>query len=118
MTSLSYEAWRQTDQVYGGYLFYVASLIWAEDPDSVRQQITYFVLLTDRCKQDEENVKRQRISRVQGDNAKKTATTNGNGAPRTAGSATPTPAANSDEISASGKRKRKPRKKYMVSCQH
>jgi len=35
-TDLSYEAWRQTDRVYGGYLFYVASLVWAEDDDSVR----------------------------------------------------------------------------------
>lgn len=60
-------------------------------------------------------MKRRRISRVPGDKSMKTVTTNGNGAQRTAGSATPTPATNSDEISASGKRKRKPRKKYMVS---
>ncbi|KAJ8111557.1 hypothetical protein OPT61_g5872 [Boeremia exigua] len=95
-TDLSYERWRRTDRVYGGYLFYVASLVWAENDDS-----------------EEESVKRRRISRVPGDNSKKIVTTNGNGAQRTAGSATPTPATNSDEIGASGKRKRKPRKKYM-----
>lgn len=36
-TKLSYEGWRQSDQVYGGYIFYVASLVWNEDGDSVRQ---------------------------------------------------------------------------------
>ncbi len=60
-------------------------------------------------------MKRRRISRVPGDKSKKTVTSNGNGAPRVAGSATPAPANHPDEISASGKRKRKPRKKYMVS---
>ncbi|KAJ4986852.1 hypothetical protein SVAN01_07657 [Stagonosporopsis vannaccii] len=94
-TDLSYEAWRQTDRVYGGYLFYVASLVWADDDDS-----------------DEESVKRRRISRVQSD-SKKTAITNGRGASRTAGSATPTSATTSAALNVSGKRKRKPRKKYM-----
>ncbi|KAL1650117.1 hypothetical protein SLS61_006039 [Didymella pomorum] len=95
-TKLSYDTWRQTDQVFGPYLFYVTSMIWNEDGDS-----------------DDGSTKRRRISRVPDENPKKTATTNGNGAPRTAGSATPTPAANLDEVIASGKRKRKPRKKYM-----
>jgi hypothetical protein len=36
-TDLSYEAWRQTDRVYGGYLYHVASLVWTEDGESVRQ---------------------------------------------------------------------------------
>lgn len=36
-TDLSYEAWRQTDRVYGGYLYHVASLVWNEDDESVRQ---------------------------------------------------------------------------------
>lgn len=36
-TDLSYEAWRQTDRVYGGYLFYMASLVWNEDDESVCQ---------------------------------------------------------------------------------
>ncbi|KAF1928973.1 uncharacterized protein M421DRAFT_420204 [Didymella exigua CBS 183.55] len=95
-TKHSYDSWRQTEQVYGPYLFYVTSMIWHEDDNS-----------------DDGSTKRRRISRVPDENPKKTATVNGNGAPRTAGSATPTPAANSDEVNASGKRKRKPRKKYM-----
>ena len=37
-TNLSYEGWRQTDQVYGGYLFHIASLVWNEDGNSVCQQ--------------------------------------------------------------------------------
>ncbi|KAF3047571.1 hypothetical protein E8E12_010472 [Didymella heteroderae] len=95
-TKHSYDSWRQTDQVFGPYLFYVTSMIWNEDGDS-----------------DDGSTKRRRISHVPDENPKRTATTNGNGAPRSAGSATPTPAANLDEINASGKRKRKPRKKYM-----
>jgi hypothetical protein len=40
-TKLTYDGWRQTDQVYGPYLFYVTSMIWHEDGDSVgRQQNT------------------------------------------------------------------------------
>lgn len=30
---LSYDDWCQTEQVYGGFLYYVASLIWDEDED-------------------------------------------------------------------------------------
>ncbi|KAF2629908.1 hypothetical protein BU25DRAFT_456334 [Macroventuria anomochaeta] len=93
---LSYDDWCQTDQVFGGYIFHVASLVWNEDGDS-----------------DDERAKRRRVTRVPDHDPKKTVTTNGNGTPCTAGSATPTPVANSDEIGASGKRKRKPRKKYM-----
>lgn len=37
-SKLSYEDWRQTDQVYGGYLFYAALLVWNEDGSSVRDQ--------------------------------------------------------------------------------
>lgn len=39
-SKLSYESWRRTDQVYGGYIFYVASLVWNEDGDSVRQHVS------------------------------------------------------------------------------
>ncbi|KZM22640.1 uncharacterized protein EKO05_0009666 [Ascochyta rabiei] len=95
-SKLSYEAWCQTEQVYGGYLFYAASMIWDEDGSS-----------------EDERTKRRRIARVPDNDPKKTVFTNGNGAPRTAGSATPMPVANSGELSASGKRKRKPRKKYL-----
>lgn len=37
-TDLSYEAWRQTDRVYGGYLYHVASLVWDEDEESVSKK--------------------------------------------------------------------------------
>ncbi|KAF3004880.1 hypothetical protein E8E13_006012 [Curvularia kusanoi] len=94
-TDLSYEAWRQTDRVYGGYLYHVVSLVWNEDEES-----------------DEETPKRRRISRVSGENSKKAATS-GTGAARTAGTTTPNTATNIDETITSGKRKRKPRKKYM-----
>lgn len=35
-TKHSYDSWRQTEQVYGPYLFYITSIIWHEDGDSVR----------------------------------------------------------------------------------
>jgi hypothetical protein len=46
---------------------------------------------------------------------KKNASTNGNGLPRTVESATPSAVANSEDLSPSGKKKRKARKKPLVS---
>lgn len=44
-TKLSYEAWCKTDQVYGGYLFHAASLIWDEEGSSVGLPNSFAIII-------------------------------------------------------------------------
>ncbi|KAF2130098.1 hypothetical protein P153DRAFT_366571 [Dothidotthia symphoricarpi CBS 119687] len=99
---ITYDDWKKSEETKGLALYYAALNIW-DEPD------------TDDEVENVAVVSRSRDVQVQSAREpKKTVTTNGHGRSHVAGSATPLTSANSEELSASGKRKpRKQRKKYL-----
>ncbi|CAO2656246.1 Nn.00g050490.m01.CDS01 [Neocucurbitaria sp. VM-36] len=99
---LSYDDWKTSQHVDGLSLYYAALHLFEESDSSDEE--TEIVEMKPRARA------------VRGQSAresKKKVTINGNGLSRGVGSATPSALANSEDLSSSGKKRRKARKKYL-----
>jgi hypothetical protein len=117
---LSYDDWKSSQHVAGLSLYYAAMQIWEESDSSVGNQPIFATTHGSNYKQDEEIEQHMVASRPYAARAqsarepKKTLKPNGHGLLRSKGSATPSAAALSEDLSPSSKKKRKTKKKFLV----